>query len=60
MIGDLNQSRFSFPRLLFVSSTFPLSLHGVVALAYGLENTFPRSQRVLGFRIRQVLSVFFL
>ena len=60
MIGDLNQSRFSFPRLLFVLSTFPLSLHGVVALAYGLENTFPRSQRVLGFRIRQVLSVFFL
>ena len=27
-----------------------------MALAYGLENTFPRSQRVLGFRIRQVPS----
>ena len=57
-VRDLNQSRFSFLRLLFVLSTFPLSLHGVVALAYGLENTFSRSQRVLGFRIRQVPSVF--
>ena len=54
----ISLARFSFLRLLFVLSTFPLSLHGVVALAYGLENTFPRSQRVLGFRIRQVPSVF--
>ena len=48
----------AFFAYFFVLSTFPLSLHGVVALAYGLENTLPRSQRVLGFRIRQVLSVF--
>ena len=43
----------------FFFVNFSLSLHGVVALAYGLENTFPRSQRVLGFRIQQVPSVFF-
>ena len=27
---------------MVVLSTFPLSLHGVVALAYGLENKFPK------------------